>query len=487
MIDLLLALFSGVVGGLLLAVLPKATGTLRQMVALVFCALGAFFTWRVALAVFAGEGPRLAANIGGFTFSLHPDPLGALFALLVSTLWVFALLYSFGYLATGRHERTYYVYFLLAFSVTLGVAFAGNLLALYLCYELLTFVTYPLVIHERNNAAVKAGTKYIIYHLSGAGAILLGIVILHFWVGGPLEFAKEALLAGADLRPGLDWLLALFVIGFGVKAAVMPLHRWLPAAMVAPTPVSALLQAVAVVNCGVYGILRTIYSIFGPALMSQLRLSVLLPWLAAFTIVGGSLVALRQDVLKRRLAYSTISQLSYVLLGAFTLHPWGLAGAVFHMLNHSLLKIVLFFGAGIMAKESGKVRVSGLAGVGWQLPRTLVAFGVGSLGMIGMLPLNAFWSKYYLVKGSVAGGMWPMAVVLGVSGLLNAFYFVPILMRAFQGKPSQGVGRPAGRGRLMLVPTLILVGMVLMIGLWPGLVWRGVESVVDWFFSGGGL
>jgi formate hydrogenlyase subunit 3/multisubunit Na+/H+ antiporter MnhD subunit len=365
--------------------------------------------------------------------------------------------------------------------VTLGVAFSGNLLALYLFYELLTFATYPLVIHERTSEAMKAGAKYIIYSLSGAGAILIAMIIVYSWTGN-LEFAGGPLLAGGGLRPGLGWVLALFVAGFGVKAAIMPLHRWLPAAMCAPTPVSALLHAVAVVYSGVYGILRVIYSVFGHELTGQLHVGRILPWVAAFTILAGVTIATQQDELKRRLAYHTVSQLSYILLGAFTLHPWGLAGAICHMISYSTLKVTLFFGAGIIAKRTGKVRVSEMSGVGWQLPRTMAAFGVASLGMIGMLPLNTFWSKYYLMRGGVATGKWQLALVLITSGLINAFCFIPTVVAAFAGERGQPALETGSGTSLMLAPMLLLAGIALLTGLWPGLVWPGVDAVVDWFF-----
>jgi multicomponent Na+:H+ antiporter subunit D len=480
MLNLILALSSGVVGGLIVAVIPQTGRRLRNLVVLVFSVSGVVFSWRVAQMVFAGESIRIAGEFGGLAWSLAPDPLGAVFGLIASTLWLFAAVYSFGYMAGKHKQRTYYTFLLMSLSVTLGVAFSGNLVALYLFYELLTFVTYPLVIHERSSEAVKAGSKYILYSLSGAGAILIAIVITYRWTGN-LDFAYGPILANC-LRPGLNWLLVLFVAGFGVKAAIMPLHRWLPAAMVAPTPVSALLHAVAVVYSGVYGILRVVYSVFGHELMGQLGFSYVLPWVAAFTILVGVIIATRQNVLKRRLAYHTISQLSYILLGAFTLQPWGLAGAMMHMINYSTLKITLFFCAGIIAEQTGETEVSRMGGVGWSLPKTMAAFGVASLGMIGMLPLNTFWSKYYLMKGSVAGGRWPLALVLIGSGIINAICFIPTVVTAFSGERAESNTERGSRVALMLVPTALLAAIALFIGLCPGIVWPGVEAVVNWFF-----
>lgn len=487
MIYLGLALSSGIVGGLIVAAMAKAANKIRNVFVLVFCVLGAFFSWKVALTVFNGQNIRLVSELAGFSFSFEVDPLGAVFGLIASTLWVFAAVYSFGYMEDKRNKRTFYTFFLISFSMTLGVAFSGNLLVLYLFYELLTFATYPLVIHERSPGAVKAGSKYILYSLSGAGAILVALVMTYSRAGN-LDFSSKAILAG-NTGAGLNGLLALFIVGFGVKAALMPLHRWLPAAMVAPTPVSALLHAVAVVYSGVFGILRVVYSVFGVELMKLLTLSKFLPFAAAFTILAGVTIATRQDVLKRRLAYHTISQLSYILLGAFMLEPLALTGALLHMVNYSMLKITLFFCAGIVATKTGETKVSKMEGAAWLLPKTFIAFGVASLGMIGMLPLNTFWSKYYLMKGSGAAGKWGFAAVFIISGIINAACFIPTVVSAFKGKKAIAVeskgknqGEREKRIAIMLIPTGILAAGAVFAGLMPGVLLPWVQTVVDCFF-----
>ena len=480
MINLVLALFSGVVGGLIVAAMPGVKNRIRNLVVLLFSISGMVFSWRVALLVFAGKSVRIAGEFAGFSWSLGPDPLGAVFGLIVSSLWLFASIYSFGYMEGKHKQHTYYTFLLLAFSVTLGVAFSGNLVALYLFYELLTFVTYPLVIYEGSPEAMKAGTKYILYSLSGAGAILIAMVITYSWAGS-LDFADNAILAGFK-GSGLNWLLALFIIGFGVKAAIMPLHRWLPGAMVAPTPVSALLHAVAVVYSGAYGIVRVVYSVFGYQLVGQLSFGRIMPWLIGFTILAAVIIAVRQDVLKRRLAYQTISHLSYILLGVFTLQPWGLAGAIMHMISYSTLKVSLFFCAGIISEQTGQTKISKMGGIGWLQPKTMVAFSIATLGMIGMLPLNTFWGKYYLMKGSVEGGQWPLAVALIISGIINAVCFIPVIVNAFRGERADRNAEKETRVAFMLIPTLTLSMFSLLVGLWPGLVWPGVQAVVNWFF-----
>ena len=217
--------------------------------------------------------------------------------------------------------------------------------------------------------------------------------------------------------------------------------------------------------------------------MSSLTFAKALPWIASFTILVGVMIATRQDVLKKRLAYHTISQLSYILLGAFTLQPLGLSGAMLHMISYSLLKVTLFFCAGIIAEQTGETVVSRMGGVGWSLPKTMAAFGVASLGMVGMLPLNTFWSKYYLMRGGVASGSWPLALVLITSGIINAVCFIPTVVAAFKGESQGRVHLESGSSvSLMLVPTVLLAGISLLIGLWPGLVWDGVQAVVNSFF-----
>ncbi|NLH97706.1 MAG: monovalent cation/H+ antiporter subunit D family protein [Clostridiaceae bacterium] len=480
-IYLVLGLSSGAAGGLAVMLIPGARRRLRNMITLLFAASGAVFSWLTALSVFAGKGTRIGFVSGDLEWSLDPDPLGAVFGLIASTLWMFATVYSFGYMAEKSGQRVYYSFFLFSLSAAVGVAFAGNLVTLYLFYELLTLATYPLVIHERTPEAAAAGTKYIMYNLSGAGAILIAIIITYRYAGDP-GFTGGPVLAGVN-SPMLGWLLVMYIVGFGVKAALMPLHRWLPAAMVAPTPVSALLHAVAVVYAGVFGVIRVVYSVFGRGLAGQLGISRVLPWVAASTILAGVIVALRQDVLKRRLAYQTVSHLSYILLGAFTLQPWGLAGAMMQMITYPFMKMTLFFCAGIIARQTGETRISRMGGVGRKLPWTMAAFTAAALGMTGMLPLSTFWGKYYLMKGSVAGGMWPFALVLAASGLINAACFIPVVVQAFRGDKTPSCKEKGGSMALMFAPAAALVVIALVTGLVPGIVWPGAEAVTDWFFG----
>lgn len=480
----LIAIFSTTFGAIWIAVTPNEAKTERNSVALgALLGSAAIVWWLLSLGLHSGVYPAFNIGVASLSLSFSLDPLGLTYGVLASTLWVFASVYSFGYMDQDRKQRQYFSFFLLSAGITLGIAFAGNLFTFYLFYELLTFATYPLVVHAGNKEALEAGTKYIKYSLTGASFILAGIVMLWRVTGGVLDFGSLPAALGSASPSQLVVLLFLFLIGFGVKAAVMPFHGWLPSAMVAPTPVSALLHAVAVVNAGVFGVLRTIYSVFGTEVIQSMNVRPILLVICSITILMGSFIALKQDVLKRRLAYSTISQLAYILLGAFMLHPLALAGAILHMIFHSTLKIVLFFSAGIVAEETGYLKVSQLKGVGRILPLTLGSFGIISLGMIGMLPLSGFWSKYYLMRGSLATDSWILLVVLLFSGFLNALYFIPITIAAFTGKSELKPRQKTSVLWLMLVPTLALAGIGLVFGLWPGLTLPLVDAVVAQFFT----
>lgn len=481
---MLIAVFSTAFGAIWVAVTPNEAKIERNAVVLGSTLVSAVIVWwLLSLGLHSGVFPTFDLGVAALRLNFTLDPLGLTYAVIAATLWLFASLYSFGYMEQDRKQRQYFSFFLLSAGITLGIAFSGNLFTFYLFYELLTFATYPLVVHSGNQEALEAGMKYIKYSLIGAAFILAALVMLWRVTGGVLDFASLPTALGEVSLVSRVVLLLLFLIGFGVKAAIMPLHGWLPSAMVAPTPVSALLHAVAVVNAGVFGVLRSIYSVFGVDLVASMNVRPFLITLCAITILFGSFIALKQDVLKKRLAYSTISQLAYILLGAFILHPLALAGAILHMIFHSTLKIVLFFSAGIVAEETGFVKVSELRGVGKHLPLALGSFGVISLGMVGMLPLSGFWSKYYLMRGSLASNLGILIALLLFSGLLNAVYFIPITVSAFTGKSAVQLRPKKDAYWLMLVPTLILASLGLIFGLWPGLTTPLVDAVVAQFFS----
>jgi multicomponent Na+:H+ antiporter subunit D len=358
-----------------------------------------------------------------------------LFSLIAAGLWILNSLYSIGYMRANHeaHQTRFYVCFALALSATMGIAFAGNLFTLFVFYEFLTLVTYPLVAHHGTDAARRGGRVYLALLMGTSIVFLLPALVFIWHLTGTTDFSAGGILAGKLGHAGLAALLALCMFGIG-KAALMPFHRWLPAAMVAPTPVSALLHAVAVVKAGVFSVVKVIVYIFGVDNLAQAGLGGAADWLvvvAGFTIVAASVVALRADNLKRRLAYSTISQLSYVVMAAALLAPLSLIGAVLHIAAHAVGKITLFFAAGAIYTAAHKTEVSQLDGIGRRMPWTLGAFAIAALSMIGLPPTVGFISKWYMLSGAMVAQHWLAVGVIAVSTLLNAGYFLPIVYRAF--------------------------------------------------------
>lgn len=364
------------------------------------------------------------------------DALGMLFALVASGLWIVTSLYSVGYMrGLKEHAQTrYFVFFAVSLSATLGVAFAGNLLTLYLFYEMLSLATWPLVTHHQDREARTGGRTYLTYLLGTSIGFALPAMIYTFYKsGGDLSFAGDAILADAGLGYAQCLILLLmFAFGFS-KAGMMPFHSWLPGAMVAPTPVSALLHAVAVVKVGVFCIVRVVTGVFGVELLGRggLDTGVVLAWVAAFTVIVSSLIALSQDNLKRRLAFSTIGQLSYIVLGVALLSDRAITGSVLHIAAHAAGKITLFFCAGAIFVATGKKYVSEMAGLGRTMPVTFGAFFLGSLSVIGLPPTIGLISKFHLVLGAAGAGRMALLVVYLVSTILNAAYFLPIVYQAF--------------------------------------------------------
>lgn len=377
--------------------------------------------------------------IPGVPIAFRVDGLGICFALVASFLWTFTSIYSIGYMrALKEHGQTrYYASFAMAISATIGVAFSANLLTLYLFYEMLSLSTYPLVTHEQNAEARASGRKYLTYILGTSIAFALPAMLTTYFLAGTLDFTPGGILAGKASVAALAPLLVLFLFGFA-KSGIMPFHGWLPAAMVAPTPVSSFLHGVAVVKVGVFSILRVIFEIFGPGTLSDLNLGVVITTLASITIIVASLIALTQDNLKRRLAYSTIGQLSYMILGAGMLTAAGMTGGALHIVMHAFGKITLFLCAGAIYVASHKKYISQMDGLGRKMPITYFAFMLGSLSIIGMPPLGGFISKWNLVIGAVDGNLLILLVVLLVSSLLNAAYFLPIVYRGFFAKAPEG-------------------------------------------------
>ena len=390
----------------------------------------------------------LGAFVADIAFVLRVDALGMIFGLLASALWVITSLYSIGYMrGLSEHDQTrYFASFAASVSSAIGVAFAGNLVTLFIFYELLTVATYPLVAHNQDAEARAAGRKYLTYTFLGGVAVLAGTVLV-FWSAGTTAFTAGGIAGLADADPAIARLaFALLAGGFGVKAALMPAHSWLPDAMVAPTPVSGLLHAVAVVKSGVFGIARVALDVFGPDLMQDLGVGLPLAAIAAFTLLTSSVIALRKNNLKRRLAYSTISQLSYIVLGLGVLSGNAIVGGLLHIPAHAFMKLTLFFCAGAIHVETHTDDISDMAGIGKRMPLTMSAFAVAAAGMAGIPLIAGFVSKWYLLIGSVEAGQAIFAGALLLSGMLNIAYFWPIVYQAFFESPDDHDDKPLLEG-----------------------------------------
>ena len=398
-------------------------------------------------AVQAGGRPRLdvVEVLPGLELAFEVEPLGMLFAMVASGLWIVTTLYSIGYMR-AHHEKNqtrFYICFAIAISGAMGVAFAANFFTLFIFYEAITLSTYPLVTHEGTWEARRAGRMYLGYLMGTSIAFLLFALVWTYWAVGTTDFRPGGILAGTVGGWQLVVLLALYAFGTG-KAALMPFHRWLPAAMVAPTPVSALLHAVAVVKAGVFTVLKIVIYIFGIDLLHITDASRWLTWVAAFTILAASIIAIYKDNLKARLAYSTISQLSYIVLGGALATSAGVMGGGMHIAMHAMGKITLFFCAGAIMVGAHKTEVSDMNGLGRRMPFTFGAFLLGSLSVIGLPPMGGSWSKWYLMLGAVEADQLVMMLVLMAGSLLSIAYLMPVVVNAFFRAPPEDEGDDAG-------------------------------------------
>jgi multicomponent Na+:H+ antiporter subunit D len=429
---------------LLALAIPAITGLLipafhdmpnrREGVTLIGAGLLALTVWSLLPHVLAGARPEVALFqiVPGISLAFQVEPLGMLFALVAGSLWLVNSVYSIGYMRGNNEPRqtSYYVCFAVALAATMGIAFSKNLFTLFIFYEALTISTYPLVTHKATPEAVRGGRIYLGLLLATSMVLLLPAIIVTGVLAGTLDFTPGGILDGKVSSGVMGLLLALYVFGIG-KAALMPFHFWLPAAMVAPTPVSALLHAVAVVKAGVFTVLKVMVYVFDIDTLAKAGTADWLLWASGATVIIASLVALRQDNLKKRLAYSTVSQLSYVILAAATLTPISAIGAAMHIAAHAVAKITLFFAAGSIYTAAHKTEISELDGIGWKMPWTMTAFGIGALSMIGV-PLTAgFLGKWFMLQGGMQTGQWLAVGIIIASTILNAAYFLPIVYRAF--------------------------------------------------------
>lgn len=403
-------------------------------------------------------------------FTVRTDPAGMIFACLASLLWIPINFYSIGYMRNNQEaEQTgYFASFAVCMAATLGIALSSNLLTFFVFYETLTIFSYPLVLHERNEEALSASRKYLAYTLVSGQLFLAGTVGV-YCISGTMDFRAGGFL-DSTMAPlwVLQLLFILMILAGSVKAAVMPLHGWLPAAMVAPTPVSALLHAVAVVKTGAFAVLRVIGFVFGPKLLSELGTADVLAWLAALTILVSSFIALKQDNLKRRLAFSTIGQLSYIVLGASLLTPLAIKGAYLHLVAHALMKITLFMCAGCIIVRTHLHDISEMDGIGRRMPVTMGCFAIASLGIAGMPFIIGFISKWNLALGAIQAGKPLFVVVWIASALLAMAYLLPVVRMAFfKPEPAEDPRHYGSISYSMLIPICFTALLAVVLGCDP--------------------
>ena len=468
---------------------------------IIITGLAPLFIWLLRKNINAREGVSFAAGVATFgvvlsfvphvlkgeiliypLFQILPgievkfcvDGLTLIFALVASFLWILATAYNIGYMRTLKeHAQTrYYFCFAVAIFGAVGVAMSGNIFTLYLFYEVITVFTYPLVAHHQDQEAYHGARKYLVYLMGTSKLFLLPAMIMTYVLCGTLDFHLGDISTGM-FPPTANPLLVqityfLYVAGLA-KAAVMPLHNWLPSAMVAPTPVSALLHAVAVVKAGVFSVSRVLLSGFGVNLMDQLSLGIVTAYFAAFTIVAASIIALTKDDLKARLAYSTVSQLSYIVLGVSMLTPMAVSGGLAHIAHHAFSKITLFFAAGAIYVATHQKKISLLSGMGRRMPWTFGAFAVASLSMIGVPPVCGFVSKWYMVNGAVSQHYYILLTALLASTLLNAAYFTPIIYKAFFEPAAPGIDLDhySEAPLTMVIPLCFTAAVSVFLGLYP--------------------
>jgi len=480
----LAVVLSSFVPGVLIMFLREEQTALRNTLNIAGAVAKILFVGLMLQGVAAGATYEWSFEIlPGLRLSLAGDALALLFVTLSAVLWLVTTVYAIGYMETSENRTRFFAFFSLCVTATTGIAMAADLFTFVIFYEALTWATYPLVVHDGTPAALRAGRTYLAYTL-GAGTVLVVGAVGFQVTTGTVAFAAggvvDAAAAAADpVRYTL--LFVLLLVGMGVKSAIFPLHGWLPTAMVAPAPVSALLHAVAVVKAGAFGVIRLIHSLFGIELAGEMGLTAVVAGLAAFTIIYASVRALAQDNLKRILAYSTVSQLSYIVLGVSLMHPLAQVGGLVHLVHQGIMKITLFFCAGLIAHTLGVKTVSAMGGVARRMPLTMVAFTVAALGMVGLPPFAGFISKWYLGLGALgADAPWVVPVLL-TSSLLNAAYFFPILRTAYFDEPSGAwAKRPPGErfeaDWRMVVPALATAAFSLVAGLlaasdWSPLGW----------------
>ena len=446
----------------------------REAITITASVLKIILVYSMVPAVIAGTEIKyeVFSIVKGISFAFNVDPAGMVFACVASTLWILTSFYSIGYMrGHGEKNQTgYYAAFAMCLSSATGLCFAANLITFFIFFEVLTVATYPLVVHYRDEEGTKSGRKYLAYTLI-SGQIFFAAIVIVYSVSGSMDFTPGGFLT-EEMLP-MPWALLVFfmMVGAGmVKAGVMPLHSWLPAAMVAPTPVSALLHAVAVVKAGAFCTLRVVLYVFGPTLAKACHGADILAWMAVFTILVSSLIAMRKTNLKARLAFSTVGQLSYIVLGICILTPFSTAGALYHIVAHAFMKITLFMAAGAIFVTTHKKDITEMVGLGKRMPVTMFAFTAASFGIAGFPFFAGFVSKANIIFGAVAMGKPFFVATLIASALLALAYLMPVVLVAFKKEIDNPDFRSFGEANLcMLIPMVITAVISILFGIWPNL------------------
>ena len=454
----------------------------REGITITASVLNAIVVYSMIPAVLAGEkvGTVIFELVRGVSFSFNVDAAGMVFACVAATLWILTSFYSIGYMrGHGEENQTgYYACFAMCITAAMGICYAANLVTFFLFFEMLTVATYPLVVHHRDEEAVQSGHKYLAYTLI-SGQIFFAAIVVIYVKCGTLEFVPGGFVNSNNLS--MPWALIVFfmMVGAGmVKSGVMPLHSWLPAAMVAPTPVSALLHAVAVVKAGAFCTLRVVLYVFGPEMAKACHGADILAWMAVITILVSSLIAIRKDNLKARLAFSTIGQLSYIVLGICILTPYAAAGALYHIVAHAFMKITLFMAAGAIFVTTHKKNISEMVGIGRRMPITMTAFAASSFAVAGFPFFAGFVSKANIIMGAVDGNKPLFAATLVVSGLLAVVYLMPVVIVAFKRDPAEvkvdgefvlnrDFAKYGEAAKPMLIPLVITCVIAILLGIAP--------------------
>ena len=484
---ILLTLLVPLLGGALLGVLRPQSSRVRALYVEAVVITTSILVWSVLLS--ATNEPFVLYHLtDALPLTFRVDGMSRVFAGLVSLLWPIASLYGFEYMKHEERETPFFMWYTMSYAATLAIAFAGNLFTLYVFYECLTLVTLPLVIHKKDAKSIRAGRKYLTYSISGAAMAFIALVVLLF-LAGTTDFTLGGVVTQELMNQRGGLLLTVFVlafIGFGTKAAVFPMHAWLPAASVAPTPVTALLHAVAVVNAGAFAVLRLIYYSFGAQNLHGTWAQTIVLTLACFTIVFGSTMAVREQHFKRRLAWSTISNLSYMLMGAALMTPAGMVGSLSHLIIHGVIKITLFYCAGAILVRTGKEYVQDLRGFGKVMPLTCGAFVLGGVALMGVPPLAGFVSKWNLLTAAADTGLFmgTVAVIaLIVSAVLTGVYLFTVILPMY-GRPLnaesaalEGFNRDPGWQ--MKLPFILLCAAIVALGLWSGPLVTFLRSVAS--------